>query len=233
MPVQEVVPTSRWKAKIQGVSVVLRGSFNPAIFHPSWFVSRNLIGETEAANAADLIVTREISAFALDWARVQVTQDRFAASSIDPSMFPTLRDLVWGAFSTLEHTPLTQLGLNTEAHFEMDNEEQWHALGDMLAPKGPWQELFPSRVGMRTVTLESKRADCEATYLRATVQPSVKVQPGVYFQLNEHYDVTPSASGPPRRLVDTLKDNWDSALAFSRTLQVHILNQVDHAPKRS
>ena len=49
------------KPKIDGVSIVALGSFNPAIFQPLWFSCNDLIGPEEAKGADIKVVHKEVT----------------------------------------------------------------------------------------------------------------------------------------------------------------------------
>lgn len=129
----------------QGVSVVLRGNFNPAIFHPSWFASQDLIRRQEAEAASVEIVHAEAAIFNADWLQIHVFRDRFQARTFQEPYYEALRDLVIGVFSYLNHTPIRIMGINRLFHFRLESEEVWHKVGDRLAPKQDWVELLEGR----------------------------------------------------------------------------------------
>lgn len=121
--------------EIQGMSIVLVGSFNPKIFHPAWFAAQKLIREKEAEEANIELITPAVAKFNLDWIRLQVIQEQFVVETAQEPYYEILRDLVIGTFSFLNHTPITMLGINVQKHFRMHSDEEWHALGHELAPK--------------------------------------------------------------------------------------------------
>jgi hypothetical protein len=175
------------RPEIKGFSIVLLGDFNPKIFQPAWFSSQSLIREKEYETADIRVVHNEIVDFGLGWCQVQVTRDRFVAQS-DQEPYEAVRDLVLGAFKLLSHTPVTKMGINTEAHFRVESEKAWHVFGHLLTPKEIWNEILSSP-GMRSITIEeSRRRDGRNGYIRVTVEPSVRVIPGVFFTVNDHYE---------------------------------------------
>ena len=90
-----------WRAEIERATIVLLGHFNPKIFQPSWFDHHGLIRAEEAESAENLVSLPELTTFTTAWLSIQVTPDRFQASTIDPAHFEALRDLVLGTFTTL------------------------------------------------------------------------------------------------------------------------------------
>jgi hypothetical protein len=218
-----MTPPDRPKVELDGAGIVLVGSFNPAIFQPSWFASKQLLRETDAQNVPkdQLLVTSELTTFSAGWLRLEVRPDRFSASTTDPSQYLALRDLTLSTFALLEHTPFGKMGLNTHTHVSMPSTEQWHAFGHLLAPKAVWQDLFEGHIGMRSLTIEAKRAGCPAKFTRVKVEPSLQVNPGVYIEVNEHHELEGADSA--QKLLAILKSSWEEALAFSRQVRKHLL----------
>lgn len=71
----------RPQLKIQAVSIVLRGQFNPAMFHPVWFASQNLIRPQEAESADVKIIHANLAVFDVEWLQVSITPDRFIVAT--------------------------------------------------------------------------------------------------------------------------------------------------------
>ena len=177
--------------EINGASIGILGSFNPTIFQPEWFLRQKLLPQTEVEAAKIIVLVPQVCDFETERFRVQVTPDRFTAIS-KPSTNPTtLRDLVSGTFFVLEHTPVTAIGLNRHMHFPLETEEQWHRLGERLAPKEGWNGILKTgRPGMRSLTIEvlldaPERPDCPRLWIK--VEPSGQVKNGAFFETNEHY----------------------------------------------
>jgi hypothetical protein len=61
--------------ELSGVSVVVAGAFNPAIFNPYWLVEKGLMSEnaTDAAVERGFMAVRDLAVFTADWLSVQVT----------------------------------------------------------------------------------------------------------------------------------------------------------------
>src|SRR5437899_2220983 len=95
-----------------GSIIVFVGSFNPAIFQPSWFVRHNLMPAGEADKADVKMIHPQVCHFETERFVVQVTGERFLAGTKPSTHWAPLRDLVLGTFFLLEHTPVTAMGLN-------------------------------------------------------------------------------------------------------------------------
>lgn len=185
---------------IDAVSVVVMGAFNPLVFSPQWLFDTGLIGSQELDAQVTEIITPQFAAFTAGWATVRVTPDTLQLVTQDVTEFERLRDLASGILQRLAHTPISAMGINREFHFEVASPEGYHAIGDTLAPKDPWQGAL-SEPGMQDVTLQGRREDDQTGMIQVQVQPSVRVPHAVYLAVNDHYvliKAEPGASPGPR-----------------------------------
>ncbi len=216
------------KSERQGVSIVAIGSFNPAIFHPTWFARQGLIRDAEAEASDVRVVSPDVTVVKLEWFTLQVTSERFSVETRDARKYQPLRDLVAATFGILEHTPIRAFGFNSIQWFQLDSEAAWHGFGNHFAPKPSWDGIL-DQPGLNTLTIQGTRPDCSANRVQISIQPAAVVQNGVVINVNEHYDVdlpedddsTTSASV----LVETLEQGWDDFLDFSRTAAEHLLTE--------
>ena len=221
-----ITGSKSYQPEIQGVSIVALGSFNPAIFQPLWFSGNNLIRQEEANEAKVEIIHKDVALFSTEWFSLQVIGDRYAVETKDPTKYQLLRDLALGTFKILEHTPIRAFGFNSNQHFSMPSEEKWHAFGDYYAPKGPWQDIV-TNPGMRSLVIEGKRDNCEANQIQMRIGPSRKVHPGVFIDVNQHYEVASDEnSNPTDRIVfflETLRSSWDDFLSYGNYVAQYLL----------
>ncbi len=203
---------SEAKPEIEAVAIVLVGSFNPRIFHPAWFAKEGLIQEGEWQSAEIRIITSDAAVFSIGWMALEVLHDRFCITTNQPQYFEPLRDLALGTFKLLRHTPIKQLGINKLEHYRSSNHEEWHQLGHRLAPKEGWAGLL-EKPGMRKLTMEGVRPDKYAGRILVTVEPSSKINPGVYFELNDHYEIDVVEEGRSSdRAMEILSESWQESL---------------------
>lgn len=207
---------------LEDASAVLLGQFNPAIFHPLWFANQNLLSEAETRTADLRLTHSELSAFRAGWLTIEVTQSSFKAQTTSAAHFVMLRDLVVGTFQVLEHTPVTAVGINRRMHFRVADEQVWHAFGHTLAPKALWSEVLTD-AGLLTMTIQGKRPGSSATYARARVEPSRAVHPGIFIDVNEHYEGRGTTAST---YVELLRDNWDVAITHAEVIGQHILSRL-------
>lgn len=219
-----VTALTRPVLKIEGRTIVLVGSFNPAIFQPAWFGNNNLLRAEEVSAAADdqLIVTRQVVRFHAGGFDIAVTEDRFTVASSDAALFIPLRDLVVGTFRLLEHTPINQLGMNRHTHYLMPSQEDYRDFGHFLVPKAPWSEIVDDP-GVQSLKITSKRREGDGTRFNIKVEPSSRVPFGVFFDTNDHYE----RSGPDgsREIIDLVEKNWSSTNEFSSKVEQSLIEQ--------
>lgn len=212
--------------EIFGSSIVVLGAFNPAIFSPDWLERNSLIGaqDAEAARAAsNMIVSHQVSVFETKWFALQVVENQFVLNS-KSALSPAFRDLAIGMLSLVPHTPVTALGLNFMADYRLPDVEQYHRVGDVLAPKGIWNDLFPGEninCGMGNLTIRVAPAGRDKipdtkNQRQVFVQPSQSLKYGVHFAYNDHRDLTETTSSretPAERAVSIVANEWETAQA--------------------
>lgn len=226
------------RLELDGYSIIVVGSFNPAIFQPLWLSDNNLIRKEEANEAKIEIIHRQAAIFSTEWFSLQVTDDRFALETKDPTKSLPLRDLAFGAFKILEHTPIAAFGLNRIQHYSMSSMDRWHALGHHLAPKASWHALL-SEPGMRLLIMEGKRANCDAR-IQVRIEPLDRLTGGVSISVNEHHDFTPlkdaTIADRNRLFLEAIQEQWDCFMTYAGEVSTHLFHEVDkpapHFPKK-
>lgn len=186
-------------------SIVLVGNFNPTIFHPEWFLRHEIVPEVDVEGAKIEIVHPEITKFAFPWLSIEVLQGKFIARTKDTDHFNPLRDLVMSAFMLLEHSPVSQLGMNLIVDYTVDTEDTWHKIGDLLAPKEVWEQNLPHRVGLLSLRVQSPRIDDLDGNIKVTVEPRQNF--GVNVNVNSHVILSEESNLP-----DILSEHWEVAL---------------------
>jgi hypothetical protein len=73
--------------------------------------------------------------------------------------------------------------------------------------------------------MEGQREESAAKYVRVNIEPSARVQPGIYVATNEHYE-EPEDDGTAR-LVGYLERNWGDAQAYAEAVARHLLRLVE------
>lgn len=210
---------------IRAMSIVLIGTFNPAIFQPAWFAAEQLLKEGEAREVKIEVIHSELTVLMLDWFRLQVTSDKFVISTTQEPYYEVVRDFVLGVFSLLPGTPMQRMGINRDFHYRATSEKEWHGLGDRLAPKELWNGVIDSP-GLRSLVMEeSRRRDGFPGFIRVKVEPSSQIQPGVYIQVNDHYEV-PEGYGTRNELITILEKCWGHSIERSSDIAQSIVRAV-------
>jgi hypothetical protein len=212
------------KPEIEGTSIVLVGQFNPPIFQPAWLAAQKLLRPEDAEAAVVEVIHPQVARFTAEWVMLEVSQNRFSAETTDPACYETLRDLVTGIFTVLEHTPFSQMGFNSTMHFALQTVERWHSLGHLLAPKEPWSAIL-EKPGTRSLTVQGKRAGAASERVSITVEPSLRVSHGAFINVNEHFQRAPGPDAA-RELLALLASEWSGALAYASSAANHLLGQV-------
>ena len=204
----------------QEASVVVVGSFNPMIFNPDWFIRHGLMSPSDMDENQIEIIHREISKFSMGWLSVEIVNNRFLARTNDASSFLPLRDLVVSIFSILSETPVTGLGMNKIFNFSFRDEDIWHKLGDVLAPKGIWHTVLPERVGLSSLKVESPRKDDLNGKIHVTVESfrSDEIKNGVRLNVNNHIDLAEELN-----IQTILQENWEPSLNLADDISQKII----------
>ena len=225
----------RIEPEVSGVSVVLLGDFNPAIFTPAWFALHGLLPESVADSADLQVAHQQVTEFAAEWLRLQVTVDKF---SVETSQAPhiRLRDLVSRIFKEhLLHTPLRAFGINRNVHFQVKSLAERNRIGRTLAPVEPWGAwgqnlgLDGKHGGMTSLTMSQVSPQGRPTggQINVTVEPSNRIgkgRTGVYVRVNDHYAIDNAELGSAERLMELFEDNFDTSLERSNGIIDHIMS---------
>lgn len=210
------------QAKKHELNIVLRGNFNPAIFNPTWLSVNGLIGD-QAAEASNIeFMYPNASVFTTGEFRFSVTPDRFQAGTNQDSHRELLIELVLGTFILLGHTPVSAMGINTDAHYQLPSEDEWNALGDLLAPKEGWDIL--ENPGLQSLTMQGNRPDSHSGYIHVLVQPSRTVSCGLYVRVNDHFDTKKNEGAGAHDAMEILKNEWAASLSRSESIERHLVN---------
>ncbi len=209
--------------EIESAAIVMLGSFNPAIFQPRWLGVQKLIRSEEAESAKITTIQPELADFSTEWFQLQVLQSRFMVACTDPRQYAPLRDLAVGIFTLLPHTPVKAMGLNRSFHFGTPSIESWHRIGHRLAPKEPWHSLMEGP-GLRSMLMQGRRKEEGDGVLHVKVEPSVKVEHGVFVEVNEEFKAPAKSESEGAFWVpDLLAARWDAILRFAEAAADHLL----------
>lgn len=223
----------RIEPELSGVSVILAGDFNPAIFTPAWFAFQDLLPKSVSDSAELQVAHSQVTAFSADWLRINVSGDQFSADTLQ-APYVRLCDLVVRAFrEQLYHTPLRAFGINRYVHFRVENSIKRDQIGRTLAPVDSWgdwgKELGTDgrQGGMTSLTMTQINLGGRSPEdkINVKVEPSNRVgegRDGVYAHVNDHY--ASDKSGSSQGLMEMLERNFESSLLRSEGIIDHIMS---------
>lgn len=225
--------------EIFGSQINILGNFNPSVITPSWLRTNELIGaedERSAMESESLAITPEISRFETEWFWMQVVSAQFVVNSKGP-VTPAIKDLVIGIFSLLGHTPLNAIGLNSLAHYKIYSIDEYHKIGDVLAPKTIWNSFYPESdsqtVGLQNMTIQVnswKRGQSETNspLRRISLSPSNSIPNAIHLTLNHHFPII--QEGKKRNSVDDaieiIEKSWQESMDEAKDLFIGVIRQA-------
>lgn len=202
---------------IEGYSIVLVGSFEPKELVPGWFTRNELI-DPHAAEDLDLeVILPDVCQYKLSWLGVSVDRNRLNLNTNDEKRLRPLRDLVYEFLRVKSDVELSALGINGQGHFAANSEKAWHQIGHTLAPKSTWSPILVNP-GLLTMTVQGQRDDEREGYVNIKVEPSVKIQHGIYIEVNDHYQLASDgelASGADAMRI--IEDSFEEATERRRS----------------
>lgn len=208
------------KLELQILSIVLVGDFNPKIYQPEWFVSKNLITRSEADDVNIEILRHDINFFALGgWLRMEVLPERFLVRTLQEAYFERLRDLVIATFKLLEYTPIRMMGINISAHFPITTEE-WSKVEFGITSTSLWGK-FLSHPQLHQVTIEEPKSN---GYVRITLNHS---NGKLVIDINDHYEISDKrACSGCGEIITLLQTQWDESRKRSKEIVESILKEI-------
>ena len=207
----------------QGASVVLLGSFNPAIFQPMWFSTEELLPKSEAEGADIKFVHPGATAFESGPFGLKALVDRFEVETSQPQHHSALRDLVVGTFSLLRHTPISAVGMNRHLHFPKDAGFSWESVQHSLSPSLQWP-VGDGAPDMAAIEFRWERKEGVPGYRHVKIEHSNRESGGTFFRINDHFQLgdEESVSGAGDA-VDLIQANLLSSFACSEQMAVGIM----------
>lgn len=170
--------------KIEGVTIVLLGAFNPSIFQPLWFGSEGILPPESAEHAKINVISSELTQWSVDWFQLQILANKAQFTCTVPHRYEYFFDMISNVFKELRHSKVERFGLNYTAHYALANEEIWHKAGHALVPKTAWENVLDTP-GLRQVSIAGKRSDNFSGSIMITAEPSAQLRPGLFIRYND------------------------------------------------
>lgn len=119
--------------------IVIIGDFNPTQLQPYWLSGKNLIRESEAANANIQIIHKDLVRYEVDWFLLEAKRDRIEIKTQKEPYFEALKDLALSLCKLLRVTEVRALGLNHLKLFALPDKDRYYEFGNKIAPLSNWQ----------------------------------------------------------------------------------------------
>lgn len=234
------------------VVVVVKGSFNPAVFSPAWLRLQEVIGAVEFDDSEVQIVNAALCSFRTGWLNFQVTRDSLQLSTTDFAEFERVRDAVITILRTLSHTPISAMGINRQVKFPAGSSERWHRIGDEFAPKPIWENIM-SRTGLLSLSVQGARGDKYDGKTVVQIAPTDPPKWGVFVSVNNHFTLIEAESQPENRdqplgqpddqvemsadkipmAIRILAEEWSNALTRAERVVEEVFQQATAKKGRS
>lgn len=236
-------PSSSTQSRLQTVSVVIIGNFNPVIFQPKWFSANAIISESDADSAQIEVVHSQLTSFSLGWLLLRVESGRFVAEVNQPP-YIGLQDFVLKTFrDALSHTPCRQVGLNLRTRVSMATYEQRDKIGRTIAPIEPWckwGELMdhvppddPDHGGVLSQRMRIPRLAEQGELngrIEVTIEPTQDVLRGISVLVNSHFEIGEDSGdvAGAEPIMGAIERNFDAAISTGDEITSHIISLGDN-----
>ena len=220
-------------------SIVLLGSFNPAIFHPAWFELHDVISKDVAAAAETKVVHGEIAHLILGDISIITQAERFEVRTTNAPEV-CLLDFVSKVFvDLLPHSKIHCFGINKSVHFNAVSAEKRVMMARELAPLKPWGK-FGERLeasqgellgGMMSLRMREVLLDDESRgHLEAKVEPSMILdrKTGIYVAVNRHFELNDKTeTAGATKAISKLQKEFAPVLESVDEIINHLVERVN------
>jgi hypothetical protein len=220
--------------EFENCTVVLLGSFNPAIFHPEWFVRLGLLAEEAVDSDKIKVVSPEVTECVVGAVKVFCDSTRLVFSVGNMIDADKLQDVVLGTLRILAHVPLGAVGINQEGVFKAQSEDHWHKIGHTLVPKDPVWNKLGDAPGMQRISIKYPLQENPKIEQNFTVEPYPRTgptHPAIKIGTNLHYQICSSSElssgGESTKLaLEFIADRWKSATGKVREVANVIFEEI-------
>lgn len=194
-------------------SVVIRGEFDPIRLAPTTLRKQGFLTESEEDSVDIEVVFRDVVKFATDSMLVFATRDKILMRAEGQENEEPLKDIWIGIIRSLSDIVVSKVGLNHDRRYSFAAEQDWHALGNRLAPKAVWGDTLESP-GLLALVLKSQRPDALDGYIHTKVEPfqNDDVPFGVLVDVNDHFDFADNSDAVGSdEVARFIGDHWRDA----------------------
>lgn len=229
------IPASAAPADIVGYSIVLVGQFDPGQAQPSLLAKAGLLDEGDLSDLTYDMLVKDLVVAKLPW--IAFTIERTKLAALTTLQFPVaepVRDFVLDLIELMPSKRYTALGINRDTHMPLRSRELYQALLDKLAGSPNRDSLSDDvyegallRPVPLSLTIQGQRDDGARGTVTVRVEPSLQVFPGVYIQINDHFDANPDTlDAEPEQLLERLTERWSNSMMRTQRIISAIRNQI-------
>lgn len=214
--------------KIDSVAFVAKGSFNPAILHPEWFLRHSIIPQEEVDSLLAEPLRKEIpdvgiiefgknfiveptqAILSFKSLAIKVDRERFDVICRSRDKFPFMLEVIKKIFIVLPETPVAAYGINIFEHIQFEESSEV-ILNKFFTANESIKSFFgpDQKYGHKII---SKNGDSIKVL---QIERSNRLQDALYIFLNSHYQNTSVGND---FLIKNLSKNFSDTLSFAEKL---------------
>ncbi len=220
-----------WEIIKEEASIVLVGGLNPKIFHPEWFIRKEIIEEWDY-NDDNVVCSHDFAEIEFPNDRkLTVLLNKFSILTPLATEFQSIKDVVANTFSLLSETLVYQMGMNFNSVIKITDEVRWKKFGHNLAPEACWKQAVTyfdkldenkqREFGLLNLTMNIPRPDDLKGYIRPQIT-ALKASPYILkFDINNHFELEDKSTN---MVIEILEKHWEKSLDLSKELTKSIMN---------
>ena len=198
------------------MSLVFVGEYAPLMFQPLWFLNNDIIKQTEyesieSINKDKCLVSDTITFFETDNLSFRIDRNRFQII-VKKQPFELGIDTFEKIAEVFTSFPVKAFGINFSFHIQLDNTDDMKKLGEKIAPRNYWSELFANncdtdlvKSGLGSITF-NKVEDFGA--INVTMETSQRIKNGIFFNYNFHFAIKDSAAYEIEDVINLIKEKY-------------------------
>ena len=243
--VMTVIPAATAPADLIGGSIVLVGQFEPLRAQPATLLREGLVDSADLAASSYEFLTKDFPLAILPWMVLTIELEKLTAMTTlqNPAVEP-VRDFVLDFLEAMPQRRYTALGINWDNHIAVRSPEELQTLLDRVAAA---LAPFPIAEGnngvstesdplvaklldpkLRSLVFQARRDDQVKGQLTIRIEPSTRVVPGIYLQINDHYEADPDTlAKQPDQLLGILSEGWERATQRADGIIAGVREELD------
>ena len=229
---------SDWEIVSEEASIVLVGNFNPKIFHPEWFIRKEIVEDWDYSQD-ELISLPDMSQMELPNDRkITALLNQFSLRSSRASEFFSLKDVVMSTFTSLNETPILQMGMNYNSVIKIANQDKWRQFGSQLAPQQHWKQAASfvntlhkdkqKELGLWELAMNLPRPDDLEGFVRPKITVLQANANTLAFSVNNHVEIKDFSA---TTMIKILGEKWDNSLFLAKEIISNIMESQLGAKK--